>query len=477
MKNIYKFLVSFLISLTLASPCFAEDSLDGNYVTACSDLEIIFARGSGGKINETEEFKAVVGAAQEIADEYYLGSFTIDLDYPAVDVSNVGRLVGAYVSAGKSYEFGDSVKAGVRNLQARYLSRSKECPDMGFILVGYSQGAMVISQALSSFDAERVKFVMLLGDPNTYLPEGEGLFPAACSGGSLSSYRTFAPNCRTYEGVFGGRKPYELAGLTGKYSLWCNSEDYICGSSKNPLKNSGHTAYAKHIGSGMRYLARKYLDKYVPSEIRPFSLRSVALSNRLDDNPLIDSQIGANIEAPSDVAVWREGDVLKMKWSAPEAAKDLLLRFDDIDLGYLDASRSEFEIRDVDFARDYKLSLAWMDATGELGDIMRVTEDDVLDEAPAAADIVPEFPVASIPAIDSPSPIASVTENVSGYVTPVLETPSIAPASRGVVALPAKAKTVNGFTFAEKSQIVAVIFSMLGASGMLAVFILRKRRG
>ena len=86
-----------------------------------------------------------------------------------------------------------------------------------------------------------------------------------------------------------------------------------------------------NILAGMRYLARKYLDKYVPSEIRPFSLRSVALSNYLDDNPLIDSQIGANIEAPSDVAVWREGDVLKMKWSAPEVAKDLLLRFDDID--------------------------------------------------------------------------------------------------------------------------------------------------
>ena len=170
-------------------------------------------------------------AALAITNEYYLSTRTLDLDYPAIDVNNPIRLIGAFVSAGKAYEFGKSVSAGVASLQELYRTRHAECPEMKFILVGYSQGAMVVSQALSAFNADDVKFVMMLGDPNTYLPEGEGLFPKACNGGMLSQYRTYAPNCRTYEGVLGGRKPYELTALSGKYSLWCNRDDYICGSS------------------------------------------------------------------------------------------------------------------------------------------------------------------------------------------------------------------------------------------------------
>ena len=147
---------------------------------------------------------------------------------------------------------------------------------------------------------------------------------------------------------------------------------------------------------------------------------------------------------------------------------DPMLSDKDIWPGFEGTVRSEIRNPMVELPLDISSLLA-VDAI-----IVTHTHPDHWDQA--AADIVPEFPAVSIPTIDSPSPIASVVENVLEYVTPVLETPSITPASRGVVALPARAKTVNGFTFAEKSQIVAVIFSVLGASGMLAVFILRKRR-
>lgn len=463
MKNIHIFLASLVLSFAGVMPCFAEDGLEGLHVAPCSDLVVIFARGSGGEYGETAEYEAVVAAAQKITNEYNLGTYTFDLDYPAVDVSNVGRLVGAFVSAGKAYEFGESVRAGVRKLQIYALSHSADCPDDDYILVGYSQGAMVVAQALSVFVPARVKFVMLLGDPNTYLPEGEGLFPEACNGGVLSAYRTYAPNCRTYEGVFGGRKPYELPTFAGKYSLWCNREDYICGSSKNPLKNSGHTNYVSRIGWGMGYLAKQHLEKYIPSEIRPLSLRSVPLDNYLDDNLLVDDVGGADISAP-DVMVWRDGDVLKMQWQAPNNAKDLLLKFNGIDLGYIDSSLGEFEIRDVDFLRDYDLSLAWMDESGELGAIAHV-------EPEVEPRIVVEAPDENKPQAAEPEPVATSS---SESIVEVMEMSTV---NNGIVTLPTKIVKKNGLSFADKSQIVTAVISMMGAGGLLTIFVVRKRRG
>ena len=55
----------------------------------------------------------------------------------------------------------------------------------------------------------------------------------------------YAPNCSTYKGSLGARNPYVPAKLNGKYGLWCNKDDYICGSSRRLTKNSGHLQYAE----------------------------------------------------------------------------------------------------------------------------------------------------------------------------------------------------------------------------------------
>ena len=469
MKNIVKISACFVLSLMISLPCFAAgEGLEGLYVASCNDLEVIFARGSGAPLDISEEFLAVANAAQRITNEFYLGTHTIDLPYPAVSVGdNIPRLIGAYVSAGKSYEFGASVATGVNNLKSYYVEKRNECPDSDYILVGYSQGAMVIAQSLSVFDPEHVKFIMLIGDPKTYLPEGEGLFPEACNGGALSPYRTYAPNCRTYEGAFGGRKPYELSGLVGKYSLWCNREDYVCGGSKNPLRNSGHMEYVDKIGWGMQYLALRYLEKYKPSDIRPLSLRSAPLDNYLEDNSLVNDAGGADIDAP-DASVWRDGDVLKMEWLAPSEAKYMLLKFNGIDLGYIDANLGKFEIRDVDFSDEYDLSLAWMNASGELGTI-----------AHAEPEIEPRT-IAEI-SNDEPSentPIAPMSE-VSAVPMDEMTVDAIeeSATSSGIAALPAKIAKKNGLSFADKTQIVTTVISVMGAGGLLTIFVIRKRRG
>ena len=167
-----------------------------------------------------------------------------DLPYRAVSVADFRVLLGAYVSAGKYYEFGASVADGVDLLRRRYDDVMTVCGRTRWVLAGYSQGAMVVSHAVTSFAPTSVSYVGLFGDPETNLPEGRGIRPPACRGAGLSSYRVYAPNCRTDSGVLGVRQPYVANGLEGKYGLWCNRQDYICGSSGNPLRNQGHAKYS-----------------------------------------------------------------------------------------------------------------------------------------------------------------------------------------------------------------------------------------
>lgn len=115
------------------------------------------------------------------------------------------------------------------------------------MLAGYSQGAMVVAEAVKSFRFDQVIYVALFGDPKLYLPEGKGLLPDACLGRNYSLYRVYVPNCRTHTGSLGERDPYVYGELSGKYGLWCNSDDYICGSTALPWNYSGHLKYDERM--------------------------------------------------------------------------------------------------------------------------------------------------------------------------------------------------------------------------------------
>ena len=167
-----------------------------------------------------------------------------DLDYPAISVATPTNALGAKIGAGKAFAFGRSVGVGVENLKSYYKTTKKSCPGTKWVLGGYSQGALVASRAVASFDDSKVVYVGLFGDPWTNLPEGKGLFPKACFGKNMSSYRVYAPDCRTHTGSLGAKSPYVTSGLENKYGLWCNKNDYVCGSSRSLLKNSGHLQYA-----------------------------------------------------------------------------------------------------------------------------------------------------------------------------------------------------------------------------------------
>ena len=144
----------------------------------------------------------------------------IDLDYPAVAIGldRLGTTLGALIGRGEAYEFGKSVNTGVKNLKA--LVNGSACPGTKYVLGGYSQGAMVVSKALSGLNASRLIYAATFGDPKIYLPEGQGALPAACRGENLSDYRMYVPDCYAYKGMLGAYIPYEPEALAGKVGVW-----------------------------------------------------------------------------------------------------------------------------------------------------------------------------------------------------------------------------------------------------------------
>ena len=122
MKSLFRllpFCLLFLVSVIVSVP--VNSTGDGD----CSDFEAIFLRGSGQKI-EDGDFKAF----QKALEEQNISSKIefLDLDYPAVSVSNFSMALSTYLSAGESYKFKSSVEEGIEKLKNHIKIESKKCP-------------------------------------------------------------------------------------------------------------------------------------------------------------------------------------------------------------------------------------------------------------------------------------------------------------------------------------------------------------
>ncbi|MBR2708984.1 cutinase family protein [Candidatus Saccharibacteria bacterium] len=220
-------LLAFIFLLFLkpaASPTHAASS--------CPDLKVIFARGSGGERYNNGEYQAFKSSLEAKLSTSSLSYTFDDLEYPAVSVGisdgHFGTMLGAYISGGDSYEFGESVKEGTKKLHR--IINSSTCPNTKYIIAGYSQGALVVLKDLAEINPDKLIYAATFGDPKIYLPEGAGLLPAACRGDNLSEYRAYVPDCRAYKGLLGAREPYVASGFQGKIGTWCNKADLFCSS-------------------------------------------------------------------------------------------------------------------------------------------------------------------------------------------------------------------------------------------------------
>lgn len=210
----------------------------------CPDIRIVFARGSGGERWTSGDYLEFKGTIESKLATTNLSYDFIDLDYPAVGIGFdnlevADTTLGAFFGGGEAYKFGESMWEGVDNLKK--IAADKTCPNTKYVLGGYSQGAMVLLNSLSSFNSERVIYAATFGDPKIYLPEGEGIIPIACRGENLSDYRMYVPDCKAYKGILGAYIPYETEAYIGKIGTWCNKRDILCSSH---LNISDHTKYA-----------------------------------------------------------------------------------------------------------------------------------------------------------------------------------------------------------------------------------------
>lgn len=484
----------------------------------CHDLEIVYARGSGAKQDTSAEYDMVSDTAGKIASVYSMSVAVSDLHYDAVGVSTIGHLIGAFISAGKSYAFGRSVRGGVGNMVEYYRARRVKCPDEKWILVGYSQGAMVMSQALESFDDGTLAFIMLLGDPNAYLPEGAGIFPEACRGGKLSQWRTYAPNCFTHRGVFGPREPYEQERFAGRYSLWCNRNDYICGGSFSPLINSGHTSYADlgEIEWGMMYLMKKYFGPYstgARSSMRTMTAaRDGLLGFRGAGDSDFDTLIEAvdakeepprRIDAPINVEATLNGEEIKVEWDT--VSKYMLLRLNGYDLGYIDGDLGEVTITDVETNVKNRLEIFAMNEAGDLSAATEKVFDSVEYEsitdsidtvqtvdggADSASDarfdgggnkLRPENVRAASTSLGIAEDIGSAsstsdTNETEDFLGASLLDDGFKPRTTRSIIPEVDSVSGKGLSFAQRSNVVGVLLGVFGAFGLLLLFAIKKRR-
>lgn len=474
MKKLLCIFSSFLIAF-FGMNCFATSEVpvrDGD--TDCSAVEVVFARGSGGEFENTREYFELKEASEDIHRVYGHTIHFSDLDYPAVDMSSPLRLLGAVVSAGRAYDYGRSVRRGVIALKVYYLNTRLRCPETKWILAGYSQGATVVTEAVKIFKAESVLHLMLFGDPETYLPEGEGLFPDACQRLNYSSWRRYVPECRTAHGVFGARQPYEAPGLKDKYSLWCERDDYICGSSWNPFRNSGHTQYVNYMKKDFRSMLAWFLDKV--EDLPPGS-------------PLA-TLSGAQLSGPV-VELEQFNDNIRVSWDASDISERyLLLRLNGVDLGYVETVAGEIEINDIDWSEENNVSLLLMSEDGELGDALVYETKDERSEPPPDIVLSPvddqsseSAPVPEEPKIEKreePEVIDGISTNnnsadkPSNVDSPATqssdETTTFATTTNLARILPK-----NGFSLIQPADVLKIGFAALTAVAALVIFWVKKK--
>lgn len=218
---------------------------------SCPDVKIIFARGSGEKrwVDQNYlNFKKELEEKLKLIDLKY--EFE-DLDFPAIGVGNPWTLLTTFVSGGMAYDFGASMGAGVKKMLNEV--NNPGCKNTKYVIAGYSQGAMVVSKAINYINPDKIIYAATFGDPKIYLPEGEGLVPPACRGENLSNYRIYVPDCRAYEGLLGGYKPYQPEKYIDKLGTWCNKTDIFCST------HFGINAHTSYVSDGIYEDASKLI--------------------------------------------------------------------------------------------------------------------------------------------------------------------------------------------------------------------------
>ena len=147
-------LTLLLSNLPLTSAA-TDFSTDPNFT--CTDLKVIFARGSGSEIHATNyqyyerAFRDTFQNSGLSLSFYELGANAANGGYggysypsPGIGVYTWARFktsLGALVSGGEYYSYGDSIEEGSNEAAFFLMHYKNKCPASKIIIGGYSQGA------------------------------------------------------------------------------------------------------------------------------------------------------------------------------------------------------------------------------------------------------------------------------------------------------------------------------------------------
>lgn len=181
----------------------------------CPDVMFVGVRGSGQKLGPGRVDAAIWKSFEEQLPSHYNVEYRF-LNYPADPAAKLA--IG----------FRDSIRAGKDNLIIELNRTSYHC-NTWFVLVGYSQGAIVIREALEDNWASRqldhgvlrrIAGVALMSDPL----RNPGFDNVEHFGGAFGSWR----------GNYNQLSPRKINGLaptTGFRGSWCRGEDAVCSAS------------------------------------------------------------------------------------------------------------------------------------------------------------------------------------------------------------------------------------------------------
>ena len=181
--------------------------------TGCAQVEVIGARGTGEPSGLGYLLTPIASAIQSGSTKT-VGTYAVP--YPA------------------SYDYESSEQTGVSDVENYLKSESQSCPNQTFVLLGYSQGAQVVNDALASgvlnSISSRIVAVAVYGDP------------------TFNSAESFDQG--TYKkgvnGVLGARKTGSLKTFASDLQSYCNGDDGICQAGQSI---AGHLEYQQTAAS------------------------------------------------------------------------------------------------------------------------------------------------------------------------------------------------------------------------------------
>lgn len=248
-----------MVAAVLFGTAFAPAAEAGALDEPCGDVTLVFARGSGDGLGDSEATKYFQSVKDRLGPGIGVTSYELGTEeqggakYKAVGISGSLQSYKNLLEADASWtgglggQYRASVSGGVTELRSYLSERASRCSDEVFAVGGYSQGAQVVGDALpglSSAVRDRIGFVALFGDPKLYLPEGRGPFPPACRGKEFSRWRRGSVSCWTDGGILESRRPYLPSDVEDRTGSWCDRNDGICNNNLTDLANKDHSQYA-----------------------------------------------------------------------------------------------------------------------------------------------------------------------------------------------------------------------------------------